>query len=226
MRPSKKQSFTALLEPDHTRLRWIIARVPFDPAQVWPQRIGLRVRGAISGFAFRTLLFAWSGGRGCYLLVNKQMQDGANARVGDKVRVVLEPDLDEREVAIPAELERELKGARGLRRWFDGLSESSRRDIATRVSQPKFAETRQKRAAKMAERLLQAMEGETDPPPELRVLFERQPLARVGWEAMTLAQRRGQLMGIFYYESGEARERRTMKAVDEAVRLAKKQQNR
>lgn len=226
MSAATQKTFSAVLEPDRTRLRWVIARVPFDPARAWPRRVRLRVRGTIEGFAFRTSLFAWPEGRGYYLLVNKQMQDGAGARVGAKVRITLEPDLEEREAVVPVELERELKGARGLRRWFDGLSDSRRTEIGKWVSEPKSAESRRTRAAKMAERLLAAMEGESDLPPVLRAAFERQPLARAGWEAMTAVQRRGHLLGIFYYASGEARERRVMKAVDEALRAAKKQQNR
>ena len=52
-----RRSFTALLEPDGTQLRWVIARVPFDCAKAWPVRKGRRVRGEIEGFAFRTSLF-------------------------------------------------------------------------------------------------------------------------------------------------------------------------
>jgi len=50
----------------------------------------------------------------------------------------------------------------------------------------------------------------------------RQTLARKGWEAMTPNQRRRLLLAIFYYQSVEARERRTAKAVEEALRVAKK----
>ena len=66
MSPSAAKSFTAVLEPDRTRLRWVIARIPFDPVKAWPERRGLRVRGEISpvssktsGFAFRTSLFRY-----------------------------------------------------------------------------------------------------------------------------------------------------------------------
>ncbi|MGA2340722.1 MAG: DUF1905 domain-containing protein, partial [Terracidiphilus sp.] len=54
---SPRKSFTALLEPDGTALKWVIARVPFDIAKAWPVRNGRRVRGEIVGFAFRTSLF-------------------------------------------------------------------------------------------------------------------------------------------------------------------------
>ena len=37
----------------------------------------------------------------------------------------------------------------------------------------------------------------------LQAAFQRQPLARKGWEAMTPVQRRNHLLGIFYYQSAE-----------------------
>jgi uncharacterized protein YdeI (YjbR/CyaY-like superfamily) len=72
----------------------------------------------------------------------------------------------------------------------------------------------------MMERMMLAMEGEQVLPPILQVAFRRAPLAKAGWEAMTPVQRRGHLLGIFYYQSPEARERRTQKAVEEALRVA------
>jgi len=68
---SVRRSFTALLEPDGTELRWVIARVPFDIAKVWPVRKGRRVRGEIEGFAFRTSLFPDPRGTGQVLLVRR-----------------------------------------------------------------------------------------------------------------------------------------------------------
>jgi uncharacterized protein YdeI (YjbR/CyaY-like superfamily) len=219
-----RKTFTAVLEPDGTALKWVIARVPFEMATAWPVRKGRRVRGEIEGFAFRTSLFPDKhlnlGQKGELLLVNKQMQAGAGARVGDKVRIWLEPDFEEREIKLPKELEVQLNSARGLRKWFDAMGPSMRREIGKFVSEPKSAESRQKRAGRLAERLMQAMEGEKEPPPVLRVLFQRQPGAREAWMGLTAAQRRGHLMGIFYYETPEARERRAAKAVDEAMRKA------
>ena len=109
MNPSITKSFTALLEADRTRLRWVIARIPFDVAKAWPVRRGLRVRGEIEGFAFRTSLFAASGGEGHFLLVNKKMLAAANASVGSRVRISLQPDLEERTATVPPELARALK---------------------------------------------------------------------------------------------------------------------
>jgi uncharacterized protein YdeI (YjbR/CyaY-like superfamily) len=191
-------------------------------AKVWPVRKGRRVRGEIEGFAFRTSLFPDPRGKGQILLVNKKMQAGAKARAGEKVRIWLEPDLEEREILLPTELELELNADRRLRRWFDGLSDSMRREIGKWADEPKSAESRIKRASRMAERLMQAMEGEEDPPPVLQAAFQRHPQARSGWQALTPAQRRNHLLGIFYYETPEARERRAAKAVEDALKAARR----
>ncbi len=212
-----RKSFTAVLEPDGTALKWTVVRVPFDLVKTWPVRKGRRVRGGIEGFAFRTSLFPDPMGGGHVLLVNKKMQAAAGVRKGGKARIWLEPDLEEREILLPTELKRELNSDRGLRKWFDGLSDSNRREAGMWVSEPKSAESREKRAARLAERLMQAMEGMEEPPPVLKVIFERQPRAREAWFAMTPVQRRNHLLGIFYYETVEGRERRAMKAIEAAM---------
>jgi uncharacterized protein YdeI (YjbR/CyaY-like superfamily) len=220
MKSSTIQSFTAVLEPLRNGLGWVIARIPFDVAEAWPVRRGLRVRGEIEGFAFRSSLFANSGGGGHFLLVNKKMQGAAWAGLGSKVRIRLEPDLEERAAVIPPELAAALKGDRRLPKWFAGLSHSTRKEIGAWVSEPKGDAARRQRAERMAERLLLTLEGERELPPILHAAFLRQPRARRGWEAMTPTQRRGHLLGIFYYQSVEARERRAAKAIEEALSVA------
>lgn len=222
MKSSQPNSFTAVLEPLRNNLGWVIARIPFDVPSTWPVRNRLRVRGEIENFEFRTSLFAMEKGGQHFLLVNKKMQKAAGAVVGSKVRIKLEPDLEERKTVIPAELANELKSDRSLNRWFATLSPSSQRWIGYWVSEPKSADSRQRRAEKMAERLYLTMEGEVEPPPILRAAFDRQPLAAKGWAALTAAQRRGHLLGIFYCESVESRERRAAKAVEDALKAARK----
>jgi uncharacterized protein YdeI (YjbR/CyaY-like superfamily) len=229
MSPSTAKSFTAVLEPDRTRLRWVIARIPFNHIKAWPKRRGMRVRGEISpvksktgGFAFRTSLFPASSGNGHFLLVNKKMQAAAEATAGSQVRIRLEPDMEERMAVTPPELARALKGDRRLPKWFAGMCYSHRKEIGDWVAEPKSADLRLKRAEQMAERLLLTLEGEIEPPPILLAAFLRQPLARQGWEAMTPTQRRNHLLGIFYYQTADARERRAAKAIEEALRVARR----
>jgi uncharacterized protein YdeI (YjbR/CyaY-like superfamily) len=219
---STTKSFTAVLEPLHVGLYWIVARVPFDIAKAWPVRKGLRVRGDIEGVPFRTSLLGYLSGGGHFLIVNKKMQAAARVKVGSKVWVRMEPDLEERTATIPPELAQALKGDRRLRKWFDGLSYSMRKEAGAWVAEPKSAARREQRAERMAERLLLTLEGETELPPILHAAFLRQPQARKGWEAMTSAQRRNHMLGIFYYQNVEGRERRTARVVEAALQVARK----
>ncbi|HTZ59052.1 MAG TPA: YdeI/OmpD-associated family protein [Acidobacteriaceae bacterium] len=216
---STRQRFRALLEPEGTSLNWTIARLPFAPEKVWKTRQGKRVKGSINGFSFRTSLFG-SASKGYCVLVNKVMQRGARAYPGQMADFVLEPDLEERKLTVPPELAKLLKQDRALARWFDALSYSIRKFMADTVKQPKSTEVRVRRAEQMAERMMLAMEGEKVLPPILQLAFRREPRAEAGWKSMTPLQRRSHLLGIFYYQSPEARERRTQKAIAEALRVA------
>jgi ribosomal 50S subunit-recycling heat shock protein len=88
---------------------------------VWPGRKGRKVRGKIEGFAFRTTLVSYPHGKGAVLIVNRQMRAALRVRQGDKVRIWLEPDLEEREILVPKELKRELSSDRTLRKWLRSI---------------------------------------------------------------------------------------------------------
>ncbi|MFP5228224.1 MAG: YdeI/OmpD-associated family protein [Acidobacteriota bacterium] len=218
---SAKRKFEGTLRADGTGLQWTVVTVPFDPAKVWTKRQRLRVKGTINGFAFRTSLFRARDGS-YILLVNKRMQKGAQVRHGQVAEIVLEPDLEERPQTTPAELEKLLRQDRSLRKFYEQLSESMRKAITDQIVQPKSAEVRAGRAELWAERMLLALEGERATPPILEAAFLRQPRAREGWHAMTPVQRRGHLMGIFYYQSPESRQKRALKAVEEALKVAER----
>jgi uncharacterized protein YdeI (YjbR/CyaY-like superfamily) len=126
---------------------------------------------------------------------------------------------------MPPELAHAMKGDRRLRKWFDGLNDYTRRVICALVSEAKSGEARKRKAEQMAEWMLLALEGELDPPPILKSAFQRQPLARVGWDAMSPTRRRNHLMGIFHYQGAEARERRAAQAIEDAVAVARRAGN-
>ena len=230
------KTFRAVLEPDHTSLKWVIVRLPFDVKSAWSQMVRLRVKGEIAPpktaetkavgldggpepFAFRTSLFPAADGRGHVLLVNKKMQATARVSVGMEAVFRLEPDLDERPATVPPELKPLLAQDKHLLRWYGTLSEATRREIAKWIASVKSTEARERRAEQMAERLMLTMEGERVLPPILNVAFRKQPAARKGWQAMTAAQRRGHLLAVFYYRSPESQNKRVQKTVEDALRV-------
>jgi uncharacterized protein YdeI (YjbR/CyaY-like superfamily) len=216
-----RKSFKATLERMASNLGWVIIRIPFDVPKIWGTRGMLKVKGEINGFAFRTSLFPT--GRGYhYLLVNKRMQAGAQARAGSTAHFQLEPDFEKRQAIVPPELKRALSEDRSLLRWFDKLSYSIRKWIADGVAQPKSAASRERRAQQVAEQLLSTMEAERELPPVLKAAFARDPRAIQGWQLMSPTRRRGNLLAIFYYRNPESRNRRVAKVVQEALALAER----
>jgi uncharacterized protein YdeI (YjbR/CyaY-like superfamily) len=221
MATPRAKSFRAALERSGSSLNWVIVRVPFDVAKTWGPRGQLKVKGEINGFAFRTSLFPT--GKGDHIMiVNKGMQRGARAYLGMIAAFRLEPDTEERVITVPAELKRVLSEDCSLQRWFEQLSDSMRREISKWITGVKSAAARLRRAEQMAERLLATMEAEQELPPILQVAFSRDPRARQGWERMSPTKRRRHLLGIFGYQSPEARARRVAKTIADAAELAER----
>jgi len=222
MTKNAAKRFRAVIEPLGRGLGWVIARLPFDVEAAWKTMVRLRVKVEVGGEVFRTSLFADAQRGGHFLLVNKKMQKAAGVGVGAMVDFAVAPDLDERTPTVPQELEKLLKTEKKLAKWYEGLSEPIRWEIAKWIEGVKSAEARQRRAEQIAERLMLTMEGEKELPPVLEVAFRRVPAARNGWDAMTRAQRRSNLLAIFYYQSPEAREKRVRKVVEDCLKAAVK----
>jgi uncharacterized protein YdeI (YjbR/CyaY-like superfamily) len=223
LQPSR--SFSAPLERLRSGLGWVIVRIPLDVAAVWGKRGRIRVKGEINGFPFRTSLFPTRAGTH-FVLVNKRMQKGARAHLGNTVVMRLELDTEDRVVEIPIELKRVLSEERALLRWFGKLNYSMQKWIANLVSDAKSTEARSRRAERVAEQLLSTMEAERELPPAMKLAFARNPQAREGWEQMSPTRRRGELLAIFHYRTPESRARRLAKAVEEAAGLIERKRLR
>lgn len=212
----KRKTFRAVLETDSRALGWTVARVPFDPAEVWAERVRLRVCGVVNGVPFRTSLFPDSRGGFC-LLVNRATQAGAGLALGSLADFVLEPDLEPRPAEMPETLAVLLDEEDGLRAWYDELTEYTRREIGKWVCGVKTEEAQLGRAQQMAERLLATLEAERDLPPAIASALARSANAMQGWERMSLSHRRQHLMAIFSYRTPESRAKRLAKMVEECA---------
>lgn len=222
MAKNAAKRFRAVIEPLSGGLGWVVARLPFDIDAAWNKMVRLRVKVEVSGEVFRTSLFPDSQRGGHFVLVNKKMQKAAGARVGAMVDFAIAPDLEERTPTVPPELAKLLKTEKKLAKWYEGLSEPLRWEVAKWIDGVKSAEARQRRAEQIAERMMLTMEGEKELPPVLEVAFRRVPAARKGWDAMTKAQRRSNLLAVFYYQSPEAREKRVSKVLEDCMKAAAK----
>jgi uncharacterized protein YdeI (YjbR/CyaY-like superfamily) len=216
-----QMSFRGLLEAVDNDLHWVIVHVPFDPAEVWPERKRLRVKGTVNGFPVRTSLFGAREG-GHALVVNRRVQKGAQAHAGTMAEIVLEPDLEERSTTVPPELAKLLKSDRAVKKWYEQLTPYMRQYIADAINDRKSAEARRRHAEQWVECMMLSMEGEATLPPVLQAAFRRQPRAHAGWDALTAIQRRNHLLAIFFLQSPEARAKRAEKTVADTLRAASK----
>jgi hypothetical protein len=209
----KVETFEAVLERTADRLRWVIARIPFDAVKLWGRRGQLKVQGEINGFAFSATLFP-DGQGGHFLLVNKKMLRGGKAAPGLTAKFSLQPDTSPRLAPPPAkELLHELGQSKRLLKFFESLSPSRRHEIAKWVAEPKGEESR---------RLMETMKAERELPPIMQLAFRQNPKANEEWERMSSSHRRAHLFSIFHYRTPEARANRVQKCVEELLERAKK----
>jgi uncharacterized protein YdeI (YjbR/CyaY-like superfamily) len=222
----KSKSFRAALErlrPDG--LGWIIARLPFSARDIWGRGGRLRVRVEVNGFSYRTSLFPTRTGEH-FILVNKKMQRAAGIRLGSVATFTVTLDLDPREVVLPKELERALDQDRSLRKWFNRLNYSIRKWLADSVADAKGAETRTRRAERVAEQVMEAMEAERELPPMMRLALNRYPGAEQAWRRLSETQRRGNLLAVFYYRTPQSRIKRMERMIEQALAAAEKAKTR
>jgi hypothetical protein len=125
--------------------------IPFDVEKTFGTRARVPVCGTINGFPFRSSIMPMGG---CFMMaVNREMREGARAKGGDTVTVVMERDTAPRTVTPPADLARALKANEKARSLWDKLSYTHKREHVEHIEDAKKPETRQRRIERAVERL-------------------------------------------------------------------------
>ncbi len=136
--------------PNHA---WCFIAVPFDVAKVWDARGLIAVQGTINGFPYYTNIQPMGGRH--LLTFNKQLQAGAKAKAGDTVTVVMEPATEKRRIEAPPELAKAFRGQQPARVLWDKLAYTHRKEFARWIAGAKQEETRQRRAEKAVQMMLE-----------------------------------------------------------------------
>ena len=150
-RRAKKHRFTAAIEEG--RGGGALVRVPFDVREEYGTGGQVRVKATFDGEPYRGSLAPMGGGTHV-LGIRKAIREKLGKGIGDVVKVVVEQDLEERVVEVPEELRVALRRSATAKKRFDALSYTHRREHAEYVSEAKRPETRERRARKTVERLL------------------------------------------------------------------------
>jgi hypothetical protein len=141
-----KQTFSVAIIGRGPRGAWAHMPVPFSVEKLFGTRARVAVKGTINGFAYRSSIMPRGDGTH-YMALNKEMQAGANAGVGDTVKVTMEPDTAKRTVEVPPYLTKALKAA-GQDKIFAALSHSHQKELVDWIADAKQEETRSRRIEK------------------------------------------------------------------------------
>ena len=143
--------FKVLLEGyENTKATGII--IPFDVEKVFGTRARVPVRGTINGFAFRSSIFPTGKGTH-YMVVNKGTREGAKAKAGDLIRVVMQRDDEPRVITPPQDFARALKSNKAAQAMWGKLNYSDQRGCVNSIEEAKKPETRERRIEKAVAQL-------------------------------------------------------------------------
>ena len=119
---------------------------PLDVPETFGTRARVPVRGTINGFSFRSSLMPMGGRH--MMPVRKSLREGAQAKPGDIVTVVMERDEAERTVEVPAILKKELAKSKVAEANWGKMSFTFKKEIALSITGAKQEQTRVRRLAK------------------------------------------------------------------------------
>jgi hypothetical protein len=112
------------------------------------------VKVTVNGYTYRSTVAAY--GDVFMLPFSQEHRKAAGIEAGDDLQVTLELDTEPRTVAVPDDLAAALAGKPGTREAFDALAYSRRKEFVRQVEDAKTQETRQRRIAKIVDRLAES----------------------------------------------------------------------
>jgi hypothetical protein len=139
-----KQKFEAKLIGRGPGNAWTFLPIPFDVQKTFGSKARVAVVGTINGFPFRNSLMPEGDGTHA-MMVNKELQKGANATAGDMVAVVIDLDKTPRTVTVPDDLKVILAEHKPAETAFAKLAYSHKKAFLDWIDSAKRPETRVKR---------------------------------------------------------------------------------
>ncbi len=145
-----QQTFDAELQSIGPAGAWTRVSIPFDVPVVFGTRARVPVKGTINSHPFRSSLFP-NGDGTFHMMVNRQMRDGAGARPGETVHVILEQDTHARSMDLPPDFQQALVEHRESEVRFAALAPSHRKAYIEWIVSAKQEQTRRRRIDKAIE---------------------------------------------------------------------------
>jgi bifunctional DNA-binding transcriptional regulator/antitoxin component of YhaV-PrlF toxin-antitoxin module len=144
-----KQTINVKLEK-HEKLDATGITIPFDVEEIFGAK-RVPVKATVNGAEYRGTIVRMGGK---YMLgIPKAFREAAGIKPGDNIVVTLQKDTEERTVAIPPDLAKELKKDKALQEAWDKLSFTIRKENARDLEKAKRPETRVRRLEKTVDML-------------------------------------------------------------------------
>jgi hypothetical protein len=158
---AEKKIFTAVIEKPDDGMDTAYVSIPYDVQEVYGTRGQVKVKATFDGHPYRGVLS--NMGTGCHIIgLRNDVRQAIGKQVGDKVKVEIEPDFEERVVEIPADLKKELAKSKKAQEFFDSLSFTNRKEYAQWISSAKKEETRAKRLSEVVPKLLKGKKNPSE----------------------------------------------------------------
>lgn len=157
----KPHEFTAVLEKPNDGMDTAFINIPFDVEEVYGTNGMVKVKALFDGHPYRGSLSNMGTG-GHIIIVRKDVREAIGKKVGDKVRVQIQRDTEERVIEMPADLLVALGDNAKARTFFDSLSFTNRKEYAAWITSAKRDETRLKRLRETIEKLLNGKKNPTE----------------------------------------------------------------
>lgn len=142
-KPIRKE-FVGTLEDPELSIDAAYITFPYSVKDLFGTRGQVKVKVTFDGYLYRGILSTMGGGAHA-ILVRKDVRAAIGKKIGDTVAVVVEQDLEERVVDMPAELSDLLKRNKKALAFFETLSFTNRKEYALWISTAKRPETKTNR---------------------------------------------------------------------------------
>jgi hypothetical protein len=158
---SEKKSFTAIIEKSNDGMDTAYVSIPYDVQETYGTRGQIKVKATFDGHPYRGVLS--NMGTGCHIIgLRKDVRQAIGKQVGDKVRVEIEQDHEERVVDVPPDLKKVLAKSKKAQEFFDSLSYTNKKEYSLWISSAKREETREKRLSEIVPRLLKGKKNPSE----------------------------------------------------------------
>jgi hypothetical protein len=147
---AKKHDFQAVIEEGRGGGAWVA--IPLNVPEVFGTKGRVPVQATIDGVPYRGSVVPM--GAGMHILgVKKDIRQSIGKDIGQKVRVTLERDAQERIVEVPRDLQAALNRDAVAKAVFETMSYTHRKEYVGAVEEARKPETRKRRIDKTLEML-------------------------------------------------------------------------